>query len=263
MTSERSRQNAEVFGRVAGTYDQLGFLALAARFFARQVRVAPGEQVLDVATGTGVVALGLAQAGAWVTGVDLAAEMVALAREKAHGIAGVEFLVADAMALPFPDASFDVVVCAAGLFFMPDMHAALTGWRRVLKPGGRVVFSSFGRGLMGTLPGLWREELLTYGMKPGSPPLGRIPTLDAVRELLTGAGFGQIDVELTELPYVLTSPRARWADIVAGLEGDPLRHFTPQMRADVEARHLERLSSLGWPQQVPLPVIVASGVNSR
>ena len=261
MTSERARQNAALFGRVAGTYDQLGFLALAARVFTREVSVSEGERVLDVATGTGEVALGLARAGAWVTGVDLAPEMIAVAREKARGAPDIEFLVADALALPFADASFDVVVCAASLFFMPDMHAALTEWRRVLKPGGRVVFSSFGRGLMGTLPGLWREELVTYGVKPGSPPLGRIPTLDAARELLEQAGFGQVNVQLTEVLYPLARPQERWADITAGLEGDPLRDFTPELRAQVQARHLERLHHLEWPQEVPVPVIVASGVK--
>lgn len=261
MTSERARQNAELFDRVAGTYDQLGFLALAARVFARQVRARPGGRVLDVATGTGVVALALARAGASVTGVDLAPEMIALAQRKARGVPDVDFQVADGMALPFPDGSFDVVVCAASLFFMPDMYAALSEWRRVLSPGGRVVFSSFGRGLMGELPGLWREELLAYGVKPGSPPLGRIPTLDAARELLEQAGFGQVDAQLTEVPYRLASPQERWADLAAGLEGDPLRQFTPEARAEVESRHLERLQALKWPLEVPIPIIVACGVK--
>ena len=109
--------------------------------------VAPtgAERVLDVACGTGIVArlaAGRAGAGARVIGVDLNAGMLEVARACAanDGVAP-EFRVADVGALPFDDASFDVVFCQQGLQFFPDRPRALDEMRRVLAPGGRIALS--------------------------------------------------------------------------------------------------------------------------
>lgn len=260
--TERTAQNARLFGQVAATYDQLGFLRLAALALAQQVQLAPTARVLDIATGTGEVALALAGRAGAVTGLDLSPAMIALAQAKAEaaGQPGVQFVVGDAAQLPFADASFDAVVCAAGLFFMPDMEAALREWRRVLTPGGQLVFSSFGRGLLGTLPGLWREELGSLNLKPASPPLGRIPTPQAAQTLLQDAGFVQVTVQPVPLTYTLSAPAARWQDIALGLEGTVLHSLSAQQQAEVQARHLKRLSALPWPQHLPVPLLLARGV---
>lgn len=262
---ERERQNKRQFDALAASYDRLGFLAQTAQYVAQGLRPPPGAALLDVMTGTGAVALTLA-AGldpqARVVGADLSESMLDVARTKGAGHQNVSWVQADATALPFPDETFDVVVCASGLFFVPDMGAALREWRRVLRVGGTVVFSSFGRGLMGELPALWRESLATYGVQPGFPPLGRIPNLEAARDLLVQAGFNGVEVSLTELPYRLAQPQERWADIVAGLEGLPLGDFTPGQQAELKEEHFSRLQGLNWPVVVPLPVIVASGLKN-
>lgn len=99
----------------------------------------PGERWLDVATGTGAVALRAAQAGAQVTGIDLAPALVEIAQQKAAG-QGVEvrFETGDAEALPYADASFDVVSSALGTQFAPDHRAVAAELARVCKPGGRL-----------------------------------------------------------------------------------------------------------------------------
>ena len=109
----------------------------------------PGEQVLDVACGTGVVSLAMAAAvgpGGSVLGVDLSDGMVAsaAARAQAAGISQARFARMDAEALTLPAASFDLVVCALGLMYLPDADAALREVQRVLRPGGRAVFAVWG-----------------------------------------------------------------------------------------------------------------------
>lgn len=257
----RTAANARLFAQVAPGYDGLSFLTLAARDFALRLEVAPRARVLDVATGTGTVALALAPRAGEVIGTDLVPEMVQLAGHKAEGIGNLTFQVADGAALPFPDASFDLVVCGAGLFFFPDMARALREWGRVLRPGGRVAFSAFGRGLLGPLPGLWRERLATVGVRAGAPPLGRLPTPEAALALLQDGGWEEARANLFTLSHTVPDVERRWAEIAAGLEGAGLAELSAPTRAKLEAEHRAELAPLfaAGPLTVPLPLIVAQG----
>ena len=100
--------------------------------------VRPGDHVLDVACGTGIVARRAAAKGADVVGVDRNEQMLGVARDIAPEI---RWLAADAAELPLPDVSFDWVFCQQGLQFMPDPAAAVAEMRRVLAPGGRLTVS--------------------------------------------------------------------------------------------------------------------------
>lgn len=108
-------------------------------------RIGPGEAVLDVGTGTGVVAITAARAGARVTALDLTPELLVEARENAR-IAGREDIVwteGDAEQLPYPDASFDVVLSQFGHMFAPRPDVCIAEMRRVLKPNGRIAFATW------------------------------------------------------------------------------------------------------------------------
>jgi ubiquinone/menaquinone biosynthesis C-methylase UbiE len=133
----------EVWG--IGAYERL-----AARFapvhdrLVELLDVQPGERLLDLATGTGAVAIRAARAGALVTGLDLAEPMLAKARVAAEE-AGVDiqFELGDVEHLPYDDASFDVVASAFGLVFAPDHANVADELRRVTRSGGRVGFTGW------------------------------------------------------------------------------------------------------------------------
>ena len=99
----------------------------------------PGEDVLDVACGTGNTAIPAALSGARVVGLDLTPELLAVARGRAADAgASVEWVEGDAEAMPFPDASFDVVLSTFGCMFAPRHEVAARQIARVLRPGGRI-----------------------------------------------------------------------------------------------------------------------------
>ena len=106
--------------------------------------VAPGDRVLDVACGTGVVAITAARRGAEAEGLDLTPALLERARRNAT-LAGlsVSFREGDAEALPYPDASFDVVLSQFGHMFAPRPEVTVSEMLRVLRPGGRLAFTTW------------------------------------------------------------------------------------------------------------------------
>ena len=106
--------------------------------------IQPGERVLDVGTGTGVAAVTAARKGARVSAVDLTPALLEHARENGR-VAGVdiEWKEGDAEQIPFPDAGFDVVISQFAHMFAPRPDVVVGEMRRVLRPGGRVAFSTW------------------------------------------------------------------------------------------------------------------------
>lgn len=124
-------------------------LALAHARLMHCASLAPGQRVLDVACGTGLIALPAAAAvgpRGEVVGVDLSSQMVDAARRRAREmeLANATFERMDAERLDLPDATFDVALCALGLMFMPDPARAVREIRRVLRPGGRMAIAVWG-----------------------------------------------------------------------------------------------------------------------
>jgi ubiquinone/menaquinone biosynthesis C-methylase UbiE len=149
--------------------------------------IAPGQRVLDVAAGTGNVAIRAAQAGASVVAADVTVENFDAGRVAARE-AGVdlEWVEGDAAALPFADAEFDVVTSCFGAMFAPDHHAVARELLRVCRPGGAIGVMSFTPGGAG---GDFFGLLAPY--LPAPPPGALSPLLwgteEHVRRLLDGA----------------------------------------------------------------------------
>lgn len=121
------------------------FTTPVAAHLVKFAEINSGDVVLDVGTGTGVVAITAARAGARVTALDLTPELLEQARENAH-IAQHEEIVwteGDAENLPYPDASFDVVLSQFGHMFAPRPEVAIAEMHRVLKPDGRIAFATW------------------------------------------------------------------------------------------------------------------------
>lgn len=141
------------FAPVAGTYDRYASLLSFGqdprwrRFLVDRVRVGPGERVLDVACGTGAIALELVRRkGCYVVGVDVSTEMLARGRERIHaaGLAGrIELREARAEELPYADGSFDALTFGYLLRYVDDPTATVRELARVVRPGGTVAGLEF------------------------------------------------------------------------------------------------------------------------
>lgn len=171
-----------------------------ARDLVMRASIKPGERVLDLACGTGIVArraIEFAGAEGNVAGVDVNETMLKKAREIAPQ--AIEWKQGEASAIPFPDAVFDAVLCQQGLQYFTDRNAALREIRRVLAPKGRFVAS------------LWRpikyfpfyvalhDALEQYVSAEDANTLSSAFTLgdmNLLRELFQNAGFGDVNIRL-------------------------------------------------------------------
>jgi ubiquinone/menaquinone biosynthesis C-methylase UbiE len=197
----------------AETYEQFMVPTLFSPWATRLVQAAdpqPGERLLDVACGTGIVARKVAplvgEQGT-VVGVDISPNMLDVARSTAAGSGlQIEWRQGAAEALPFPDGEFDLVVCQFALMFFEDRNAALAEMHRVLKPGGRAALA--------TWQGLDRHPF--YRMldevirrKLGMSGIGEIFALgdpDELRALMERAGFRDVRIEQTSMPARFPEP---------------------------------------------------------
>ena len=167
-------------------------------------RPQPGERVLDIACGTGVVTRLLYERVAptgRIVGIDLNAGMLAQARVAAKGL-DIEWLEGSATSMPLPDGAFEAVVCQQGLQFFPDKPAALREMHRVLVPSGRLAISVFRS--VDHAPGyrMLQEALARHvGPENAALPPFSLGDRHVIRDLVAGAGFREIrvraDVKLT------------------------------------------------------------------
>ncbi|WP_323769897.1 class I SAM-dependent methyltransferase [Antarctobacter sp.] len=153
-----------------------------------------GQSLLDICCGTGDLAMAAAQNGADVTGVDFAKPMVDIAKTR---VPSAHFAVADAEALSFEDARFDLATCAFGLWHLGDPDRALAEAARVLRPGGLYAYTAWrppaeGWDLMGMLMTAVNAHGTVDVDLPPAPPPFRFAQEPEARQALRAAGFGTV-----------------------------------------------------------------------
>jgi ubiquinone/menaquinone biosynthesis C-methylase UbiE len=170
----------------------------------RMIDPKEGDQVLDIAAGTGEPGLSIAPkiGSGKVVITDLSEGMLEVARENAakRGIINVEFVACDVSELPFEDNSFDAISCRMGFMFFPDMDMAAKEMNRVLKPGGTLATAVWGApeknfwmtGIMSII----NRNMQVPPPEPGAPGMFRIAKSGLLAGILENAGFN--DVQETE-----------------------------------------------------------------
>lgn len=206
----------------------------------------PGETVLDVAAGvgdTGFLAARALEPGGRLISTDLADGMVEAAQRRAAvlGLTNVEHTRASAEELPLGDASVDGALCRWGFMLMPDPAAALGEARRVLRPGGRLVFAVWAEPDRNPWATIIGRVLVQRGYlpppDPAQPGMFVLADRERLRALVLGAGFDGVELEDVELVGTYRSFEHYWEtsiDLATSLR-EALAALPEEERADVKA----------------------------
>jgi ubiquinone/menaquinone biosynthesis C-methylase UbiE len=227
-----------------------------------------GERVLDLACGTGLVTFRAADAvgpGGRVVATDISDAMVeaVTAEARRRGLAHVEAERADAESFPFPEASFDAVLCGLGLMYVPDPGRSLSGAHRVLRPGGRFVTAVWGeRSRCG-----WAEIFPIVDARVRSevcPLFFQLGTGGALELQMEGAGFREVEARRIRTTLVYASQEEALG--AAFLGGPVALAYSRFDEALTEVVHREYLDSIapyreGDGYRIPGEFVVARGVR--
>ncbi len=211
---------------------------LPAELLVETLAIRPTERVLDVATGSGNAALAVARRGAPVTGVDFVPSLLDRARRRmdAEGVDGA-FIEGDAEALPFEDASFDVVTSVFGAMFAPDQERTAAELARVTRPGGRI-------GLVAHTPEGFIGRLLATVSRHVPPPAGIDSPLlwgtEARLRLLFARDLAGLRAHRRHVVFRYPSPKA-WLETWRRFYGPTLKAFEAVSEAGRDALEADLL----------------------
>jgi SAM-dependent methyltransferase len=188
---------------MAGDYGHFArYLEAGALEFLARLEIAPGTRMLDAGCGAGQIAIPAAKAGARVTGIDIAANLIAQARQRAAAArVKVQFDEGDAEDLPYPDASFDLVVSLIGAMFAPRPELVAAELLRVCRSGGRIAMANWTpQGHVGQMFRIIGQHVPPPALMPSPMQWGQE---DIVRERL---GHGTSTLNMTRRLYPMRYP---------------------------------------------------------
>ena len=205
-----------IFDQLAAGHDQevLRYAAFCADRLIVRLHPARGEKLLDVATGTGSVALAAAQAvgpDGRVAAIDTVESMLARLEAKIgkFGLSNVDVHHMDGAHLGFRRDYFHHVVCSLGLFWFPEPKVALREWWRVVRPGGSVIFTTFAANVFAPLLGYLRRTLEMRGMRI-AVPWESLSDRQVLESMMHAAGFEDVAISEEQLGYHLKDARQWW-----------------------------------------------------
>jgi ubiquinone/menaquinone biosynthesis C-methylase UbiE len=250
---------AEIYDRIAARY----VLGPWAPGLVEAAGVKGGEKILDLACGTGLVTRTAAAKlgpGGHITGLDLNAGMLRVAAAADNpGAGAIDWVEGSALEMALPDGVFDLVLCQQGLQFFPDKAKALAETHRVLRPGGRALFSVW------AAAGPYNDAVaaaLTACVDTATA--GRylvtrdVPDADTLNALFAGAGFGKIEVERIEMAIRIPDVRSF---AVPHLLGTPVAPAVSALGADGQATLAEMIADNVAPYADGDDVVVPDFIN--
>jgi ubiquinone/menaquinone biosynthesis C-methylase UbiE len=255
---------AGVFDRAAPTYDRVGdnYHDYFGERLVDLAGIGEGDEVLDVACGRGAALLPAAKrsgAGGRVLGVDLSLGMVTLAAEALDDarLPG-DAQVMDAEHLDLPDASYDVALCAFGLFFFPDPEAAMAEVFRVVRPGATVAVSTWGAE---DERWSWEDDVLSTLTAERRAVVRPFDSIDDIEALLVGAGFTGIAHELDHRDVWFADEEAwwawKWSYSLRGVLEQQDEATLAQLRQDAEKRMRPFKQDAGLPCRLTANLVSA------
>jgi ubiquinone/menaquinone biosynthesis C-methylase UbiE len=230
--------------RIAATYDAasdhfddpaLSFWQHYGQRTVERMHLKPGEIVLDVCSGSGASAIPAARAvgpTGRVIGLDISNNLITLARAKAAALSQAEFRLADFDQAYFRNATFDAVICVFGLFFFPDMRAAVLKMRRLLRPAGRLAITTWSQGTFEPLNSVFWETIrnLRPDLYKEFSHWDSLDTPDRVRDLLPDAA-----IEIEDRDQPLRTPEDLWTIVMGTGYRGTVDQLTPDEHAQLEA----------------------------
>ena len=249
----------QVFERSAATYGQVGppWFEYFGRSLADQAGVDGAERLLDLACGRGsslIPAHGRLGTDGLAVGVDLAAEMLQILKADRSLTADqrLNLVQMDALSLGFADEVFDVVQCGLALFFLPDLAQGLREVLRVLRHGGRFVFSTFGERDVRWAP--FGEIARAYEDRVDDLPDVELQDLDKaeeVIEILEKAGFEDVQVVSITRDFYFSDAEEWWQTMWSHGGRGYLERMDSTVRAEFQVQVFEFLEKIKEEQGIP------------
>jgi ubiquinone/menaquinone biosynthesis C-methylase UbiE len=237
MVAENAKQAAHLtFNGAADVFDHsaLSFRDYFGRKAVEKLNIGEGARVLDVCCGAGSSAIPAAELvgpSGFVIGIDLAERLLALGREKARrrGLQNIAFRAADLLELDYPAESFDAVLCVFGIFFVPEMPAAVRRLWRLVRSGGKFVITTWGKNVLEPANSLfWRSVRDVRSELPiRSNPWHRIANPEGLRQMLREGGVEAEELIAEDRWHPIRSPEDWWTIILGSGRRGAIELLTP------------------------------------